>query len=247
MLYPIVWLAAVHLKGEMANQRYTLTIKELPTEERPRERLVKYGPENLSTAELIAILLRVGTAQYSAIGLAEHMLHEFDGLKGIAVATVEELSRIKGLGTAKASQIKAMVELGKRLAVATEDSRQAIRSPQDAAELVMPALRDAKIEHFTALFLNTKNEVLKSKNITKGSLDSSLIGPRELFREAISVNSASVVVAHNHPSGDPTPSREDIAVTKRLCESGNLVGIEVLDHIIVGDGRWVSLKERGLM
>lgn len=230
----------------MASDRYTLTIKDLPPDERPRERLVKYGPEVLSNAELLAIILRVGTHEYSAIGLAEHMLGEFRGLKGIATAGVEDLSRIKGLGVAKSSQIKAMVELGKRLAATVEHSRPSIRSPQDAADLIMPELRDAPQEHFKGLFLNTKNEVLKIRTITIGSLDASLISPRELFREAISMNSASVIVAHNHPSGDPTPSREDVQVTKRLFEAGEVVGIEVLDHLVIGDGRWVSLKERGL-
>ena len=231
----------------MTNERYTLTIKDLPEEERPRERLVKYGPEVLSNAELLAIILRVGTPEYSAIGLAEHILGRFGGLKGVATASVEQLSEIKGLGTAKGAQIKAMVELGKRLAASVGEARQVIREPRDAAEIVMPYLRDEPQEHFKGIFLNTRNEVTKVLSISIGSLDASLISPRELFRSAISLNSASVVVAHNHPSGDPTPSRDDIAVTKRLCQAGELVGIELLDHIIVGDGRWVSLKERGLM
>jgi len=231
----------------MSTERYTLTIKELPTDERPRERLVKYGSEMLSNAELLAIILRVGTSKYSAIGLAEHMLHEFGGLRGIATAGIEELSKINGLGTAKAAQIRAMVELGKRLAATVEGSRAVIRSPQDGADLLMPELRHAPQEYFKALFLNTKNEVLKIKTITIGSLDSSLITPRELFREAISSNSASVIIAHNHPSGDPTPSMEDITVSKRLIQSGEMIGIDVLDHIIIGDGRWISLKERGLI
>lgn len=231
----------------MSDERYTLTIKELPTDERPRERLVKYGAEMLSNAELLAIILRVGTPKYSAIGLAEHMLGEFGGLRGIATSSVEDLSRINGLGVAKGSQIRAMVELGKRLAATVEQSRATIRSPQDAADLVMPELRHASQEHFKALFLNTKNEVLKTKTITIGSLDASLITPRELFREAISLSSASVIAAHNHPSGDPTPSAEDIKVTKRLVQAGEMIGIEVLDHIVIGDGRWISLKERGLM
>lgn len=231
----------------MSGTRYTLTIKELPADERPRERLVKYGPEVLSNAELLAIILRVGTQEYSAIGLAEHMLGEFQGLRGIATAGVEDLSRIKGLGVAKASQIRAMVELGKRLAATVEHSRPSIRSPQDAVDLIMPELRNAPQEHFKALFLNTKNEVLKIKTITIGCLDASLITPRELFREAISMNSASVIVAHNHPSGDPTPSREDIEVTKRLASAGETIGIEMLDHLVIGDGRWISLKERGMM
>ena len=231
----------------MTAERYALTIKDLPTDERPRERLVKYGPEALSNAELLAIILRVGTQEYSAIGMAEHLLSRFDGLKGIASAGVEDLSEIKGLGTAKAAQIKAMVELGKRLAASTGHSRPTIRSAQDAAEILMPELRDQPQECFKAMFLNNKNEVLKTRTITVGSLDWSIITPRDLFREGISGNCASVIVAHNHPSGDPTPSKEDIDVSKRLVQAGQMIGIEVLDHVIIGDGRWVSLKERGLM
>lgn len=231
----------------MTGERYTLTIKDLPTDERPRERLVKYGPGALSNAELLAIILRVGTQEYSAIGMAEHMLSRFNGLKGIATAGIEDLSRIKGLGTAKASQIQAMVELGKRLATSIGDSRMTIRSPQDAADILMPELRDELQEHFKAIYLNVKGEVLKTRTITIGCLDASLITPRELFREGIAANCASVVVAHNHPSGDPSPSKEDIDVTKRLVQAGLMIGIDVLDHVVIGDGRWVSLKERGLM
>jgi DNA repair protein RadC len=228
-------------------ERYTLTIKELPSEERPRERLVKYGPEALSNAELLAIILRVGTPEYSAIGLAEHVLGVFNGLNGIAVASVEELSSIKGLGVAKAAQLRAMVELGKRLAASVGHSRQTIRSPQDAADLLMPELRDLPQERFKAIFLNSRNEVLKTRTISVGSLDSSLITPRDLFREGISSNAAAVIIAHNHPSGDPSPSPEDIAISKRLIQAGQMIGIEVLDHVIIGDGRWLSLKERGLI
>lgn len=231
----------------MESKRYTLTIKDLPLDERPRERLVKYGAEALSNAELLAIILRVGTQEYSAIGLAEHMLGKLGGLKGIATASVEDLSKIKGLGTAKAAQIQAMVELGKRLAASTGHSRPTIRCPQDAVELLMPELRDEPQEHFKGLFLNNKNEVLKIRTISIGSLDASIITPRELFREAISCNSAGVIIAHNHPSGDPAPSKEDIDVSKRLQEAGRMIGIEVLDHLVIGDGRWVSLKERGII
>lgn len=231
----------------MTVERYTLTIKDLPVDERPRERLVKYGPGSLSNSDLLAIILRVGTQEYSAIGLAEHILGRFEGLRGVATASIDELSEIRGLGTAKATQIQAMVELGKRLAATVGESRAVIRSPQDAADLLMPGLRHESQEHFTALLLNTKNEVLKQKTISVGSLNASVVTPRELFREAISANSAAVVIAHNHPSGDPTPSRDDIDVTKRLTQAGQMIGIDVLDHIVIGDGRWVSMKERGLM
>lgn len=231
----------------MSTARYTLTIKDLPADERPRERLVKYGAEALSNAELLAIILRVGTAEYSAIGLAEHLLGKFDGLKGVAAADIESLSQIKGLGTVKATQIQAMVELGKRLAASVGHSRAVIRSPQDAADLLMPHLQGEPQEHFKCLLMNGKNEVLKTRTVTIGSLDASLITPRDLFREAISANCAGVIIAHNHPSGDPTPSQEDINVSKRLIQAGQVVGIEVLDHLIIGDGRWISLKERGLI
>jgi DNA repair protein RadC len=175
------------------------------------------------------------------------MLGRFDGLRGIAIASVSDLSKIKGLGTAKGTQILAMVELGKRLAASVAESRAVIREPQDAADLLMPELRDQGQERFKGIFLNLKNEVLKITTITVGTLDASLISPRELFREALAFNSASVVIAHNHPSGDPTPSKEDITITKRLVQAGEYIGIQVLDHMIIGDGRWVSLKERGLM
>ncbi len=226
----------------MASERYTLTIKDLPVDERPRERLVKYGSEALSNAELLAIILRVGTMEYSAIGLAEHMLGKFGGLKGIATAGIEDLSSIKGLGTAKAAQIQAMVELGKRLAASTGHTRPTIRSPQDAADLLMPELRDESQERFKGIFLNVKNEVLKVRTITIGSLDASLITPRELFREAISSNSAAVIIAHNHPSGDPTPSRADIQMTQAIVEVAKPLGISVHDHIIVGKEGHASLK-----
>ncbi|MGB9588898.1 MAG: RadC family protein [Armatimonadota bacterium] len=231
----------------MANQRYSVTIKDLPIDERPRERLVKYGPDVLSNAELLAIILRVGTMEYSAIGLAEHILASFNGLKGIATSSVEELSTIKGLGTAKAAQILAMVELGKRLAASVGEERPAIHCPRDAADLLIPELRDAPQERFKAVLLNTKGEVLKIRDVTIGTLNSTVVIPRDVFRIAVASNSASVIVAHNHPSGDPTPSRDDINITRRLVEAGEIVGIEVLDHLIVGDGRWISLKERGLM
>jgi len=231
----------------MSDVRYSVTIKELPVDERPRERLTKYGAEVLSNAELLAIILRVGAAGYSAIGLAEHMLSRFGGLRGIATATIEEMSEVKGLGPAKAAQIQAMVELSKRLAAATGGIRQVIHSPQDAAEMLMPELRDCPQEHFKAVFLNTRHEVIRTRTITLGSLNASIITPVELFKHAISYNSCAVIVAHNHPSGDPTPSQDDINVTKRLIQAGRYVGVEVLDHLVIGDGRWVSLKERGLV
>lgn len=226
---------------------YTTMIRDLPADERPRERLVSYGPQVLSAAELIAILLRTGSQEVSAIGLAERLLSHFENLKGLANASVEQLAEIKGIGLAKAAQIQASIELGKRLAAFNENSKPVIRSPQDVHSLLSPELRYEGKEHFKALLLDTKNQVIRIRTISIGSLNASLIHPRELFREAIMAASASVIVAHNHPSGDPTPSHEDIEVTKRLLAAGKVIGIDVLDHVVVGDGKFVSLKERGLM
>ncbi len=228
-------------------ERYTIAIREMPTEERPRERLMSYGAQSLSTAELLAIVLRTGTKERSAIGLAEHLLSRHGGLRGVATATVEELACVKGIGPVKGVQIAACVELGRRLAAHTDESRPVIRSPEDVVHLLMPELRDASKEHFKSLLMDTKNRVLRIVTVSIGSLDSSIVHPREVFKDAVASSAACMVVAHNHPSGDPTPSPEDRQVTMRLCEAGRVMGIEVLDHIVIGDGRWVSLKQLGWM
>lgn len=228
-------------------ERYSLAIRDLPEGERPRERLHKYGADALATSELLAILLRTGTRQESALALAERLLSEFGSLKAVAAASVDELSQVKGIGPVKAIQIAAAVELGKRLAAFSEEALPQIRGPADVARLLMPELRDATQEEFRILLLNTQNQVLRVSTITVGLLDESLVHPRELFREALRHNAAAIIAAHNHPSGDPTPSQQDIAVTRRLRQAGDLMGIELLDHIILGAGRWVSLKEQELL
>jgi len=225
---------------------YKVGIKELPSEERPRERLARYGARAVSTAELLAIVLRTGTQDRSAIGLAEYLIKAHGGLRGISNASVEELTRTKGIGTVKAVQIAACVELGRRLAVEQRE-RQAICSPEGAADFLKPRLRDATKENFVALLLDSRNRLIRDVEISIGTLDSSIVHPREVFKDAIAASAASIIVAHNHPSGDPTPSPEDRQVTARLVESGKLLGIAVADHLIIGDGRWVSLRELGLM
>ncbi|MCF6092705.1 DNA repair protein RadC [Microaerobacter geothermalis] len=220
-------------------------IRDVPVEERPRERLMEKGPEALSNAELIAILLRTGSNNQSAISLAQQILEEREGLRGLAEMSFHDLTQWKGVGPAKAVQVVAGIELGKRLAKALPESRYTIRSPHDAAQYMMDELRFAQQEHFVVLFLNTKNQVIGKKIVFIGSLNASIVHPREVFREAIRRSSASLICLHNHPSGDPTPSREDIQVTKRLKEAGEIMGIELLDHIVIGDGNFISLKEKG--
>lgn len=225
---------------------YHTIIRDLPADERPRERLVNHGPEALSTPELLAIIVRTGSSRGSAISLGNQLLSHFGSLKAIAKATVAELSAVPGVGMAKAAQIKAAFELGKRLAAAT-DERPVINRPDIAANLLMEEMRYYDKEHFKAVLLDTRNQWIATRSVSIGSLSSNVAHPREVFHEAVSHSAAAIIVVHNHPSGDPTPSEEDRALTRRLVEAGKIVGIEVLDHLIIGDGRWVSLKEKGLM
>ncbi|UJF36425.1 DNA repair protein RadC [Paenibacillus hexagrammi] len=224
-----------------------MLIREVPADERPRERMLQYGAEALSHAELLAILLRTGTLAESAVGLARRILCESGGLRGLVDMSREQLTGIKGIGDAKALQILAGIELGRRLAKSALTERVTIRSPKDVAELLSEELRYLQKEHFVCLFLNTKNHVLAQETLSMGSLNASIVHPREVFRAAIKRSSASIVCVHNHPSGDPTPSPEDVSLTQRLVEAGSIIGIEVLDHVIIGDQRFISLKEQGFM
>ncbi|WP_088554542.1 RadC family protein [Calderihabitans maritimus] len=226
---------------------YRLTIKELPEELRPRERMLQVGPQALSNAELLAILIRTGSARETALDLAQKLLCRPNGLRYLVEASIEELSSIKGMGLAKAAQIKAAVELGRRLATSSSELRPCIRSPEDVIRLVMEEMRYLDREHFRAISLNTKNQVIAMDTVSVGSLNSSIVHPRELFKEAIRRSAAALVLVHNHPSGDPTPSQEDIDVTRRLAEAGQILGIKVLDHVIIGDGKYLSMKEKGLI
>jgi len=233
------------MSNAMDLQSYSL--RELPSEERPRERLILQGAEALSHAELIAILLRTGSARESAVHLASRLLKACGSLRGLVDMSLEELTAIRGIGPAKAVQLRAGIELGRRLARSSGPGRLVVRSPRDAADLLMEDLRHLKKEHFVCLFLNTKNQVITQETLSVGTLNASLVHPREVFRAAIKCSSASLICVHNHPSGDPAPSPEDIGLTRRLREAGELVGIEVLDHIVIGDGTFVSLKEQGFL
>lgn len=213
--------------------------------ELPRERLIQYGAEALSNAELLAILLRTGTKQHNALQVAETLMYQYGHLQHLFDLSVEELTKVKGIGQAKAISLLASAELSKRLAKSKLGETVIVRTPQDAALFMMEDLRHQKKEFFVALFLNTKNHITGKEVLSIGTLNASLVHPREVFRAAIRHSSASIICLHNHPSGDPTPSTEDIKITKRLVEAGNLIGIDVLDHIIIGDGRYISLKEQG--
>lgn len=225
---------------------YNPTIADLPRADRPRERLLTYGAGALSNSELIAIVLRVGGAGQNVIRLSESLLARFGGLPGLARAGLGELTQVKGVGEAKVAQIKASLELGRRLLATSPEERSQIRSPADAANLVMAEMGMLEQEHLRVILLDTRNRVLAISTIYIGSLNSSVVRVGEIFRAAIRRNSAAIIVVHNHPSGDPTPSPEDVAVTKQIVEAGRLLDIELLDHIVVGQGRFVSLKERGL-
>ncbi|WP_370872819.1 RadC family protein [Robertmurraya andreesenii] len=222
-------------------------IRDFPAEERPRERFEQNGPESLSNHELIAILLRTGTKEESVLQLSNRLLTNFEGLRLLKDATLDEITAIKGIGKAKAIQVLAAVEIGRRISNLTYDDRYVIRTPEDGANYVMNDMRFLAQEHFVCLYLNTKNQVLHKKTVFIGSLNASIVHPREVFKEALRRSAASVICFHNHPSGDPAPSREDIEVTKRLVESGKILGIELLDHVIIGENKFVSLKEKGYL
>ncbi len=226
-----------------------LTIKELPEDERPREKMLAKGCQSLSNAELLAILLRTGTKQDSAVRIAEKLLKKYGeiGLGALGNMSPQEMSKVKGIGPVKAVTVAAAIELGKRLNSQAVIERPVIHSPQDAANLMMARLRYEAREHFIILLLSTKNHVLATPVISVGSLNASIVHPREVFREAINYSAAAVILVHNHPSGDPAPSQEDIAITKKLVEAGRLLDISVLDHVIIGDSKYVSLKEKGII
>ena len=222
------------------------SIKDLKEDERPRERLAKLGPQSLSNAELLAILLRVGVVGESAIQVGQRLLQTFGGISGIHRASIDELSSQKGIKLAKAAQIKAAIELGRRLVLESPDERPAIHSPAEAAELVQYEMCALEQEELRVLLLDTRNRVQHIETVYRGSVNSSQVRVAEIFKTAIRRNATNLIVIHNHPSGDPTPSPDDIAITRAILQAGELLDVKLLDHIIVGSGRFISLKERGL-
>jgi DNA repair protein RadC len=225
---------------------YHTLIRDLPASERPRERLRDYGPQALSSAELLAIILRTGTNRESVLSLASRLLSQHQGLAGLARVSFAELCQERGLGEAKAAQLKAALELGRRLSSSQPEARAVVRSPADVANLLSAEMGLLEQEHLRVVLLNTRNEVLGIPEVYKGSVNTSLVRVGEVFREAVRRNCPAVVVVHNHPSGDPAPSADDLSMTRQMVEAGRLLDIEVLDHLIIGHGRYVSLKEQGL-
>lgn len=233
---------------EDKNHDVSYSIKDLPEEERPRERLFKHGPKILKTSELIAIIIRSGNREETAIQVAKRILQKYDGnFSQLAEATPKEIAEgIKGVGEIKASGITAAFELGRRWAAFVDEKPQ-IHQPADVARLMMSTMRDLQKETLYVLCLDTKNFVTKRRRIFQGSLNASVIHPREIFRFAISEAAASIILVHNHPSGDPKPSQKDIRSTRQLVEAGECVQIPVIDHVIIGDGCFVSFKEEELI
>lgn len=227
-----------------SRQDRSVSIRQLPDEIRPRERLRRLGVGVLSDTELIAILLGNGHKGTNVLDLARNVLVAVDGLAGLARAASSELVGTPGLGEAKTCRLLAAAELGKRLAMAEPARRIRLSDADTVADYLMPRMRYLDKEHFSAVIVNTKNQVLKVLDIAVGSLSQAIVHPRELFKEAIKAGAAGLIVAHNHPSGDPYPSQGDVELTSRLRKIGDLLGIELIDHIVIGDGSYVSFKRQ---
>lgn len=227
--------------------RYSSKIPDWPEDERPRERLIKFGADKLSDAEILAILLRVGSQETTAIDLARHVLKEFGGFRGLDTKSPAEMCGINGIGPAKAAQIKAAIELGKRLFMEDTKTRNKVESSEDVYKIFHPHLRNLDREVFKIVLLTTRNTIIEEKTVFEGSLTESIVSPREIIKEAINQSAASIVFVHNHPSGNPQPSEEDKRVTKHLKAACEVVGIHVLDHIIIGSNDYYSFADSGLI
>lgn len=226
---------------------YHSKITDWPADERPREKLIRHGPDSLSDAELLAIIFRNGTGKITAVDLAKTIISEYRTLGQLAMRGVQDVCRFRGMGTAKAASLIAAFEIGRRVAAVDRTGRQQIRSPEDVVRIFQPVLRDKQQEVFMVLLLDSANHLLRDLQVTSGILNSSLVHPREVFRGAINEPAASVILLHNHPSGNPEPSAEDIQITKQLVEAGKIIGIPVYDHIILAGNLSTSFAERGLL
>ena len=222
-------------------------MSELPEAERPREKLLSHGTAVLSNTELIAILMGCGTREESVMTLASRVIASAGGLSGLASLSPQDMVRIKGIGSAKACSLAAALELGRRMAGQAGRDRMRFASPEDASNLFMEEMRYLRQESFRCAALNIKNEVISIEQISVGSVNAVHASPRDVFEAAIRKGAAAVIIAHNHPSGDPSPSEEDKNLTRRLCESGKILGIQVLDHIIIGDGVYTSMLMEGFI
>lgn len=225
-------------------QDYKIKILDMQKEERPRERLLKNGASALSDSELLAIILRTGSKKENVINLSQRILGEYN-IKQLSQINITQLMKVHGIKESKAAQISACFEIARRLESFNDVEKPKISSPEDVYRRLFPRMREQKKEMFIELCLDTKNQILKEEVISVGSLNANVVHPREVFKLALTESAAHIIVAHNHPSGDPTPSREDIEITKKLVETGNIMGITVLDHVIIGDGRHFSMKEAG--
>jgi DNA repair protein RadC len=223
------------------------TVRDLPKTERPRERLIKLGAEALSAQELLALIIARGIPGKSVINLAQEVLSNFKNIKGVSEATIEQLCEIRGIGPAKAVQIKACFEIGKREDLEPEQKKYDIKNPGEIVKAVRALIKDKAKEHFKIIILDSRNKIIDITNISTGTLNANLAHPREIFKDAITRNAAAIILAHNHPSGDPEPSEDDLKITKQLIEAGKILGIEVLDHIIITKNSYISLKEKGLL
>ena len=220
-----------------------MLIKSLPEDERPQEKALRNGVSALSDTELIALILRTGRHNASSLALAEDVLSICDeGLFSMGTFEADDLLKIDGIGPGKASTLMAAVELGKRIAASRKSEKYMVDDPDMIADMFMEDLRYEKKEYFKSVILNTKSEIVAVDNVSVGELSSTIVHPREVFSRAVRKSAYGVVFVHNHPSGDPTPSEEDISTTKRLVEGGKILGIEVLDHVIIGDGRYESMR-----
>ncbi len=225
-----------------------LTIRDLPVEERPRERLAKFGAQALSNAELLALILRTGTTEETVIDVALKLLKKSDGnLVSLFSSSLNELQETNGIGLAKAAQIQACFELGKRFATIKQNNGGVVRNDEDVAELLIPQMRFLDKEVFKVVMLDSRNKIIKIQDISVGTLNASLVHPREVFKVALKESAASIILVHNHPSGDPTPSTADIEMTKTLVSLGRVMDILVLDHIIIGGDQSVSLERQGII